>query len=100
MSNITNTKNMLNESKEFPVNILKRIEKMTDENDHNGARMLLSKTIKNKKMEAAYTGIDALNAYFGHTPTSAMDIRNQIDHKMFEYVKKTYSNGQAVYMAF
>jgi hypothetical protein len=86
--------------KEFPLDVLKKIEKMTDRNDHNGARILTAKTIKNKKMLDAYEGTKKVAQFFGHMPQGLLDTRYQIDQMMWNYVKNNYSNGQDVYMAF
>ena len=90
---------IVTEGKEFPVDIIKRVAKMTDHNDHGGARILVAKTIKNKKMLAAYEGLDRINAYFGHSPQEMISIRNKIDKQLFDFLKKNYSNGQDIYMA-
>jgi len=100
MSNITNAQNLLKESKAFPANILKEIAILTDLNHHNLARILLARTIKNKKLEKAYQGISNLADYYGHMPQDLGKIRYDIDKKMFKHVKQTYSNGQDVYMSF
>ena len=90
---------IITEGKEFPVDIIKRIQKMTDQNDHTGARMLAAKSIKNKKMLAAYEGLDAINAYFGHSPQEMISLRNQLDKRLFDFLKKNFANGNDIYMA-
>ncbi len=100
MSNITDKKDLLKEAKAFPANIIKEIANLTEFNDHNGARILLAKTIKNKNLEKAYQGIANLVDYYGHMPQDLGKIRYEIDKKMFKHVKQTYSNGQDVYMSF
>lgn len=90
----------VNEGKEFPVNVLAQIEKLTDRNDHDAARVLVAKTMNNKKMLAAYEGIQAINNFLGHMPQEISKVRYNIDKVMFNMVKSKYSNGQEVYMAF
>ena len=93
-------KEILNEGKDFPQNIIDKIAKMTDQNDHTGARLLLAKSIKNKKMEKAYAGIEDIQTYLGHLPEGLYHTRQELDKEMFALVKKNYSNGNEVYMAF
>lgn len=85
---------------EFPLDTLKKIQRMTASNDHNGARILVAKTIKNKRMMKAYQGIEMVAEFFGDMPSGLMTTRYEIDQMMWKYVKSTYSNGQDVYMAF
>jgi hypothetical protein len=100
MSNISYTKDILQEGKEFPIDVLKKIENLTDDNDHQAARILLAKTMRDKKLLSAYEGIKAIQDFYGHLPRELSQLRYDIDKKMFERVKKNYSNGQDVYMAF
>ncbi|MCK5021123.1 MAG: rubredoxin, partial [Candidatus Peribacteraceae bacterium] len=44
-------------NKVFPIDTLKKVQKLTSQNDHNGSRILVTKTIKNRKMQSAYEGI-------------------------------------------
>ena len=87
-------------NKAFPVSILKKIQSLTDDNDHCGARVLLAKTIKDSKMMNAYLSCESLRDFFGYLPDEVYQVRSAIDKKMFKYVKKAFSNGQDVYMAF
>lgn len=100
MSNITNAQNILNESKEFSTAILKKIQKMTDNNEHGEARILCAKTMKDKKLESAYAGVQAIADYYGHLPSELGKIRYEIDKKMWAKLKSSYSNGNDVYMSF
>jgi len=86
--------------KEFPLDVLKKIQQMTDRNDHSSARILAAKTIKNKKMADAYEGIEKVENFFGYTPEGLSQTKYKIDKMMWDYAKKNYSNGQDVYMAF
>jgi hypothetical protein len=94
-----NYKDILIEAKEFPVQVIKKVQQMTDHNDHAGARILVAKNINNKKMLAAYEGLDAMNAYFGHSPQELLSLRNKLDKELFVYLKKAFTNGQDIYMA-
>lgn len=85
---------------EFPPAVIKKLAHLTDINNHGEARILVSKQIGNKKMLAAYQGIEAAAAYFGHLGYGLNEARYAIDKQMFDYVKKHYSNGQEVYMSF
>jgi len=93
-------KEILSESKVFPKDIITKMAKMTDWNDHTGARVLLAKTIKHKKMLAAYEGLDAVSDYFGESPKEMIDLRRMIDKKLFDYVNRNFSNAHDVDMAF
>lgn len=92
-------RSIVTEGKEFPVDIIARVAKMTARNDHTGARLLVAKTLKNRKLSAAYEGLDAINSYFGHSPQSLIVLRKMLDEILFKALKNDYSNGQDIYMA-
>ncbi len=96
-----NFNEILNEGKiEFPVRVIKEIQKLTDNNDHNSARVLVTKTMKNKKMLKAYEAIQDLHDYFGSVPPELSKMRNGLDKTLFSLLKHNYSNGTDIYMSF
>ena len=99
MKKLDEINNRIDEGKEFPVNIIKKIQSFTDDNEHNEARILTAKTMKDKKLLSAYEGVEKLHLYFGDLTTELRKIRQQLDKRLFNDVKKKFSNGQDVYMA-
>lgn len=66
---------------------IQKIKKMTDDNDHNGARIEGAKLIKNRKLEMAYTGIDNINYFLGHSPQELGKLRAELDKTLFAQAK-------------
>lgn len=85
---------------EFPPAVIKKLAHLTDINNHTEARVLVAKTMGDKKLLAAYQAIETLHMYFGHLAHGLSDARYAIDKTMFAHVKAHYSNGQEVYMSF
>lgn len=89
----------IDEAQEFPERVIQQMQKFTDENDHNAARVLAAKTIRNKKMMEAYEGMDKIVQFLGHMPHELIMVRSEIDKRLFHTLKTKYSNGQSAYMA-
>lgn len=89
----------LEEASVFPEKVIQQIQKFTDENDHNAARALAAKTIRNKKMMEAYEGMEKIVQFLGHMPQELSSVRYEIDKRLFHTLKTKYSNGQQAYMA-
>ena len=64
------------------------IAKLTDYNDHTGARIEGAKILKDKKLEDVFKAIEVIHSYFGHLPSSLSTIRSEMDKKMFAIAKK------------
>jgi len=83
--------------KEFPQKVIDEIRSIANRNDHNAARALIAKTIKNKKMADAYNGFKAINAFFGGTSVEMSQERYRMDKFLFSYLEKQYSNAEDVF---
>jgi len=81
-------------------NMVKRIEKMTDQNDHNGARMLGAELLekaargKGKMFIELYKAIDTIATKEGHLPREISDYRFSVDKKMWAVAKQNLDKEQ------
>lgn len=99
MKKLNEINNRIDEGKEFPVNIIAKIQELTDYNEHNKARILTAKTMKDKKLLSAYEGVKSLADYFGSMDMNLMNVRQKLDTILFNNVKIKFFNGQDVYMS-
>ena len=88
------------EKKELSKSIVDDIAKMTDRNDHNGARMELAKAMNNLKYQNIYQGIKMIADREGRMPRGLMKYRDDVDKKFFQLAKRTYDNYNDIYGAF
>ena len=93
-------KNILTEKKELSKSIVDDIAKMTDRNDHNGARMELAKAMNNLKYQNIYQGIKMIADREGSMPRGLMKYRDDVDKKFIQLAKRTYDNYNDIYGAF
>jgi len=84
-------KEFLNEVKISSSDIAK-IAKMTNDNDHNGARVLGAKLLKNKKYETIFTAISKISDVEKNTPKLISDYRYQVEKEMFKFAKSKLSD--------
>lgn len=85
---------------EFPVNTLKEIEKLTDQNYHIEARILVSRAIGNDYLKQKYQSLFFKQKRLGYMDCGMMYERRYLDKDLFDYIEATYSNAKALYMCF
>ena len=79
---------------------IKKIEKMTDRNDHTGSLMHLAKLLGDKKGLDALKGIMMTHKALGHMPEGLMKTRNQIYDNLMRQSLSKYSNHKDVISSF
>ena len=79
---------------------IKKIEKMTDRNDHTGSLMHLAKLLGDKKGLEALKGIMMTHKALGHMPDGLMRTRNQIYDNLMRQSSSKYSNHKDVISSF
>ena len=91
--------NTLNEEnrKMFPTDVIKKIAKLTDVNDHTGARIEIAKVLKDKKAVADLEKIAAEHGRLGHMPHNLIRDRDAITKKLLNQVKGWYVNSNDVH---
>lgn len=63
--------------------VIKRVDEATQENDHNGARLILAKHLNNTMLIQSYLCVRQLQNLFGHMPYSLMELRRvDLDPKL------------------
>ncbi len=92
-------KNTLNEEnrKMFPVDVIKKIAKMTDQNDHTQARIEIAKVLKDKKAVSDLEKVDAEHKRIGHIPYNLIRDRDAVEKKLLKQVKASYVNSNDVH---
>ena len=88
------------EKKEMSAADIKKIEKMTDRNDHTGSLMHLAKLLGDKKGLDALKGIMMTHKALGHMPDGLMRTRNQIYDNLMRQSSSKYSNHKDVISSF
>ena len=65
--------------------ILKQVAKLTDANDHTGARILLAtKVLKNRKIASIYDHIGEISSLMGYLPSELDTLRYYVDKNMLK----------------
>ena len=88
------------EKKEMSAADIKKIEKMTDRNDHTGSLMHLAKLLGDRKGLDALKGIMMTHKALGHMPEGLMKTRNQIYDNLMRQSSSKYSNHKDVISSF
>ena len=88
------------EKKEMSDADIKKIEKMTDRNDHTGSLMHLAKLLGDRKGLDALKGIMMTHKALGHMPEGLMKTRNQIYDNLMRQSSSKYSNHKDVISSF
>ena len=92
-------KNILTEAKELPQKEIDFIAKLTDQNNHNSARLQLAQLMRNRRLEKGYQAIATLANMFNQM-NELMKAREKLDKMLFSQAKKMYSNYDDIYGAF
>ena len=92
-------KNILSEAKELPQKDIDFIAKMTDQNNHNTARLQLAQLMRNRRLQKGYQAISTLALMFNQM-NELMKAREKLDKMLFTQAKRMYSNYDDIYGAF
>jgi len=92
-------KNILLEKKDLDSKIIQKIDKMTDRNDHLGARTHLSYYLEGGNKGKLFRYFDAasqINAVFGHTPPELSKLNQKMEKELYKEIKKKFANAAAI----
>ena len=92
-------KNILTEAKELPQKEIDFIAKLTDQNNHNSARLQLSQLMRNRRLEKGYRAIETLANMFNQM-NELMKAREKLDKMLFKQAERKYSNFRDIYGAY
>ena len=88
-------KELLTEKKELGGAIINTIDRLTDRNNHNEARLELAKQMKLKNLVKAYEALMVLHDTFNQM-NELMRAREKLDKMLFTQAKRTYSDYDAI----
>ena len=91
-------KNILLEKRELDPKYVKELSKMTDRNNHLGARTYLSYFLggSKSKMRQYWDAASQINTVFGHTPPELSKLNQKMEKKMYKDIKKKFSNADEI----
>ena len=92
-------KDILAEKKELGGALINKIERLTDINNHNEARLELAKQMKLNNLVKAYEALMVLHDTFNQM-NELMKAREKLDKMLFTGAKRTYSDYDAIEGAF
>jgi hypothetical protein len=86
-------KNILTEKKELGGALINTIDRLTDSNNHNEARLVLAKSFlgKNSPLVSSYEALITLHNQLGDMNV-LMKAREKLDKKLFNSAKRVYSD--------
>ena len=88
-------KEILTEKKELGGALINKIERLTDNNNHNEARLELAKQMKLKNLVKAYEALMVLHNQMNQM-NDLMKVREKLDKMLFTGAKRTYSDYDAI----
>ena len=85
-------KNILLEKKELDSTHIEKISKMTDRNDHLGARTYLSYLLGGTKgkLRQYYDAASQINVVFGHTQPELSKLNQKMEKHLYKDIKKQF----------
>ena len=91
-------KNILLEKRELDPKYVKELSKMTDRNNHLGARTYLSYFLggSKSKMRQYWDAASQINVVFGHTPPELSKLNQKMEKELYKQIKKKYANSAEV----
>ena len=92
-------KDILIEKKELGGALINKIERLTDINNHNEARLELAKQMKLNNLVKAYEALMVLHDTFNQM-NELMKAREKLDKMLFTGAKRMYSDYDAIEGAF
>ena len=92
-------KDILTEKKELGGALINKIERLTDINNHNEARLELAKQMNLKNLVKAYEALMVLHDLFRNM-NDLMKAREKLDRMLFDGAKKMYSDYESIEGAF
>ena len=94
-------KDILTEKKELGGAMINVIDRLTDSNNHNEARLVLAKSFlgKNSPLVSSYEALITLHNQLGDM-NALMKAREKLDKKLFNGAKRVYSDYNEIMGAY
>jgi hypothetical protein len=89
-------KTILLEKKKMGDALLNSTYKRTGANQHTENRLILSRSMKNKKLEKFYKAMLELNDVFGGFGPELSKLNKTMEKELYASIQKTYSNANEV----
>ena len=89
----------MTEGRELPQKDIDYIAKMTDQNNHNQARLHLAQVMRNRHLEKPYQAVITLHQMFNQM-NEMMKTRVKLDKMLFKQAERKYSNFRDIYGAY
>ena len=92
-------KNILLERRDLDPKIIKKIEKMTDRNNHLGARTHLSYYLEGGnrgKFFKYWDAVSQINDILGGTPSELRRLNQKIEKDFYRAIKNKFSNAKEI----
>ena len=86
----------LNEKKMMGQTALDSVHKRTQANNHTENRIVLSRNMKNKKLEKFYKAMKDLNDVFGGYGPELSKLNQKMEKELYTAIKKSYLNSAEV----
>ena len=90
----------LEEKKELDTKTIEKIGMATNVNDHNGAVILLAKSLGEKKIVKMMDLLAKMHKEMGHMTDDMISIRDGFYNDLMKKAKKTFANSDEIYKAF
>ena len=89
----------LTEARELDSKIIQKISKMTDRNDHTGARTHLSYYLEGGNRGKLFRYFDAssqMRDIFGHVPSELSKLNQKMERELYRQLYRKYSNAKEI----
>ena len=90
---------LLLEKKELDSKIIQKISKMTDRNDHTGARTHLSYYLEGGNRGKLFRYFDAssqMRDIFGHVPSELSKLNQKMEKVLYKAIKRKFKNAKEI----
>ena len=99
LKKLINEKQQLNEKKDLDTGVITKVHMLTQRNNSTEARILLSKTMGNKKLEKFYNAMLELNDVFQGFPPELSKLNQKMEKELYRQLVRSYKNYDAIYDA-
>ena len=93
---IIKMKDLLTEKKKMGQTALNSIHKRTQTNNHTENRLIISRALKNKKLEKFYKAMLDLNDVFGGYGPELSKLNQKMEKELYKSIQKTYANSAEI----
>ena len=96
LKKLINEKKQLNEKKDLDTGVITKVHMLTQKNNSTEARILLSKTMGNKKLEKFYNAMLELNDVFQGFPPELSKLNQKMEKELYKQLKKSFANADII----